>query len=161
MSDFDFRIDARDIEKAAKNMSHVETILTEEMRQSMNESLAYAEDFLAKYPPKPVGFHMIFKSAKQRRKVFALIREGLIPYKRTGKLGQGWTTNVRVMVTSIRGVLGNIRPYARLVQDELKQARVHRGRWPTVQMLKRTPAKKIERFFRNGLRRVVDRLRKL
>jgi len=54
-------------------------------------------------------------------------------YKRTGKLGQRWTSQVNTSSTSLEGIIGNNVVYARWVQDKEKQAKIHQGRWPTIQ----------------------------
>jgi len=156
----DFKLDYTDLVKKSANMAQAIDIIREENLRAMNESLAFGQDFVAKYPPPPTGAHTTFVSDKQRRWFFWALSTGVItvPYKRTGTLGKSWTTDVRPSGTSLNGVLGNVRPYGPYVQDEEVQARIHRGRWPTVQALMRTPAAKFRQYFEQARDRVVKRL---
>lgn len=52
-------------------------------------------------------------------------------YRRTGTLGRSWTHDETVSLMSIQTALGNVTPYARYVQDEEKQADIHRDWWQT------------------------------
>lgn len=74
------------------------------------------------YPPEP-GRPQPFKTAKQRRAFFAMLRDGRIkvPYPRTMRLQNNW----RQMPD--RFTVQNDTPYAMLVQGETKeQAGYHR-----------------------------------
>lgn len=74
-----------------------------------------------------------FVSDRQRRKVFALLREGRIPYQRTGKYGASWR------VTALPGnrgyrleTSGTASSYAKYVGGDASgngQAKIHQGRW--------------------------------
>ncbi|MDD5001487.1 MAG: hypothetical protein PHO55_10960 [Thiomonas arsenitoxydans] len=76
-----------------------------------------------------------FKSLRQQRRVFALIREGKVPYRRTGTLGKSLTWDIesssaeRVVV-----VVGTNIPYGPLVYDEERQSHYHRGTWTPIQV---------------------------
>lgn len=52
-------------------------------------------------------------------------------YKRTGTLGRSWTHDETVSLMGIQTALGNVTPYARYVQDEGRQADIHRNWWQT------------------------------
>lgn len=54
-------------------------------------------------------------------------------YRRTMTLGRRWTSVVVREGNSLRGTVGNNTRYAPLVQSQMYQARVHRGRWLTDQ----------------------------
>jgi hypothetical protein len=103
----------------------------------MAAALGILRAYLKKYPPPPVGAHIRFVSLKQRRWFFWALRSGAItvPYRRTMTLGRSWNVTVTTSSNTIRGVLANPigQTYGRYVQDAEKQARIHRGRWPTVQ----------------------------
>jgi len=102
----------------------------------MHRSLATLHAVVVKYPPPPqYSGGAAWMTAKQRRWFFANLRKGLIdvPYRRTGKLGQSWTTSVDATAAGLTGVLGNNRSYARYVQDRDLQAKIHVDRWPTAQ----------------------------
>lgn len=85
---------------------------------------------LRTYPP-PSGRPQPPKSAKQRRKVFALIKAGKIPYHRTSKLAVGWDFKTTSLYqTTVKNSVG----YVDLVQGA-NQAPYHRGTWPTVDLV--------------------------
>ena len=54
-------------------------------------------------------------------------------YTRTGKLKQSWSKKVTSSGRAWLGVVGSRIHYAPYVQDENRQADIHRGRWQTVQ----------------------------
>jgi hypothetical protein len=85
---------------------------------------------MADYPP-PNPKPQPFKSDKQRRFVMAALREGRLgfPYKRTGKLGQGWT--VTFTSGGLGAVVGNSVAHGPLVQKAGEQAGYHSGNWQT------------------------------
>lgn len=108
----------------------------EPVRAGLGEAGEYVKSRLAKYPPRRYGpLPGGFKSDKQRRKVFALIREGEIPYRRglskgSENLGQRW--NVRV--SDMTATVGNNASYGPLVQDRRQQAMYHKiTGWTTIQ----------------------------
>ena len=152
------RLDYSDIAKAAAKVEGGARVMVENVKRATDESLAFAQNFIAKYPPKSSGKRMVFQSEKQRRWFFWALRTGEIevPYRRTGTLGKSWTTDVRATSDSIRGVLGNVRPYAPYVQDEELQAQMHKGHWPTVQMLLRAPAARMSQFFNQAMERTKE-----
>lgn len=86
---------------------------------------------LTRYPSRRRGPLPGFpRSGRQRRKVHALVREGKIPYKRTGRLGRSW--RIEAGDSGVR--LVNDAPYAARVQQAGQQALYHRvSGWPTVE----------------------------
>lgn len=152
------RLDYSDVAKAAAKVEGGAKVLFDNVKRATNEALAFAQNFIAKYPSKSSGKRMAFQSEKQRRWFFWALRSGQIevPYRRTGTLGKSWTTDVNATSDSIRGVLGNVRSYAQYVQDEELQAQMHKGHWPTVQMLLRAPAARMGRFFEQAMERTKE-----
>lgn len=64
----------------------------------------------------------------------------------------------RLHIRPIRGRVGsdgNIAPYNRWVQDEERQARVHRGRWVTLQASMRRREQAIQRLFERRVEMAV------
>ena len=110
------------------------TLSSAVLRAAMQEACNLVQRMVAVYPAashKP----MTWESEKQRRFVMAGIREGTIevPYRRTGKLGQRWTTSVRGAGLDIEGVVGNNTTYGPYVMDRDSQAGYHAGTWPVAQ----------------------------
>lgn len=81
----------------------------------------------------PNGVSSKFQSHKQQRKVFALIREGKIPYVRRGNLGRAIRSETRVLpgvVIVEVGTTGNVESYAEYVLGlPPVQALVHQNVW--------------------------------
>lgn len=89
---------------------------------------------ISKYPPiyrgrMPGGF----KSDKQRRYVMMLVRQGKVPYQRTGAYMDTWEI---VTLPNDRGyrlqTRGKADKYAKWVGGDARgrnQARIHQGRW--------------------------------
>lgn len=78
-------------------------------------------------------FRSKFKNRKQQGKVFILIRDGDVPYARTGTLGRSWTSRVDKIPGGARIRIGNNVPYAPLVVDETEQATYHQDNWTPIQ----------------------------
>lgn len=77
-------------------------------------------------------------------------------YRRTFTLQRSWSGKIVENgdeISAIVGSNGNMAPYNRRVQDETKQARVHRGRWTnTIQATARSAQPHVQRFYENRLR---------
>ena len=152
-------IDVKGIDSTVKALSRVAA--SDAMYKAMQASVIEIETYMKKYPPKaapvqgtamsPVRFttrggksaNFMAKSrgwTGGRRSYY----EG---YKRTGKLGQAWTTSVRQTATETIGKVGNAIKYAKWVQADATQAWMHRGRWRTdAQAIRQFQAKIVARF---------------
>ena len=102
------------------------------LRPPMEASLISLHSGLTDYPAKSVG-KVRFKTARQRRYFFWALKNGIItvPYARTGKLGQSWTWRIETTASGMYGKVGTNMSYARWVQNDELQARIHRGNWMT------------------------------
>ena len=96
----------------------------------------------------------MLRTEKQRRYFFWALKEGLIqvPYVRTGKLGQSWTWKVTTTASGLRGDVGTNMNYARWVQRQGSQARIHRGNWLTDYGAVQQKRDEIGRRFRSAIR---------
>jgi hypothetical protein len=95
-------------------------------------ALSVVRSYLKQYPLPPApGFG--FVSDKQRRAFFGLLKSGRItvPYRRTMLLGRSWHITVKPLKGTLANPIG--LSYGRWVQDEARQAKIHKGRWRTVQ----------------------------
>lgn len=104
--------------------------LARAIRGALNDATALLLRDLSTYPPQRSGS----------------------TYVRTGTLRRSWSrTPVTGSGLALRAEVGsnaNIAPYNRDVQDEAKQAGVHRGRWTnTVQGVTRSRTEDIRRMF--------------
>lgn len=103
---------------------------TREVLHSWGQELrAYLK---SSYPPQahlPLGG---FKSEAQRRKVFALIGEGKIPYTRRGRLASSWSAKV----TGTSAMIRNSMAEAKWVVGDDTQAHHMRNWWKTSDKIK-------------------------
>lgn len=136
---------------------------------------ATAESFVSSYPAQthnslPVQYTRTnktgqeyrskFKSIKQQHKVFALIRDGSIPYRRSGQLGRSITSDIEsVSSAQVTVSIGTNLGYAPLVigDPETEQAPYHFGNWTPLQQDMERNADAINEA---GLNRVVQELGK-
>jgi hypothetical protein len=84
-------------------------------------------------------------------------KRGAKVYRRTGRLGRGWSVSVSVLSGSVQIRLGNPVPYSPLVQGERTQARMHRGRWITEQAALRENMGKVKALFEAALEREASK----
>ncbi len=63
--------------------------------------------------PEGKAYKSKFKSMKQQRKVFALIKAGKVPYRRTGRLGASLTSDAQLTGTGVRLTAGTNAPGAK------------------------------------------------
>lgn len=102
------------------------------MLAAMNDSTALLLRDLKTYPPKPPSSS----------------------YRRTRTLARSWNRTFDDQRGEV-GSNGFMAPYNRVVQDDERQARVHKGRWKTVQSVAANRKTQIARFFRERLRQYV------
>jgi len=79
-------------------------------------------------------------------------------YRRTNTLKHGWATKVTGQAGSWLGVIGNRVKYAPFVQDEDRQADVHRGRWQTVQSVTKDKADWVVNFVSRAINAWIARM---
>lgn len=75
-------------------------------------------------------------------------------YKRTRVLGDSWSKRVEGSGLNIRVTIGSngaMAPYNRYVQDRTRQARVHQGRWQTIQSVAEDSESTVVRMFADRL----------
>lgn len=126
-----------------------ELIAFKVVRDTMEVAVERVRTQIAVYPSPPSGYHMVFKSDKQRRFFFAALRDGRItvPYRRTGTLGRRWTTSVSNSGMDIRGEVGNVTNYGPFVQSAESQAPIHQGRWRTAERVVQEMEPQIQDLF--------------
>ncbi len=135
-------LDARDVVRAAEAFKKFPHGLQKATEFATIQSLAIAVRHLAIYPPPRAGQ----------------------TYRRTGTLKRRWRFlkgNVSGSPRKVRGSVWNVTPYAQWVQDEQRQAWMHRGRWNTVQTVIRGPFLRLYiRFFQKAILRVTENILK-
>ncbi|NIV36791.1 MAG: hypothetical protein GWN58_47360 [Anaerolineae bacterium] len=109
---------------------------TEKMVQTANNAIVEALDpvleAVRKYPAPPAGSS----------------------YRRTGALGRGWTKKDDAKKGT--SSLASSVPYVGYVQDQNMQARVHRGRWETVQSIMGRLSRQVTQTVERALVRWAD-----
>jgi hypothetical protein len=118
-----------------------------EVKELMHQSVLYVQSQIPGYPAEPPGSH----------------------YRRTGTLGRVLTaapgsgavgvgsrmgqplTRIETLGGNVKGVIGGRLEYIGGVVNEGTQARVHRGRWWTLQKVLRDSREGIEKIFRTGV----------
>lgn len=131
-----------------------ELIAFKVVRDTMEVAVERVRTQIAVYPSPPSsGYHMVFKSDKQRRFFFAALRDGRItvPYRRTGTLGRRWTTSVSNSGLDIRGEVGNVTNYGPFVQSAESQAPIHQGRWRTAERVVEEMEPQIQDLFESRI----------
>ena len=119
--------------KFVRELTGLANELPREAKGKIFGRLTAARKRISHYPPKWSGSlpKNWFKSDKQRRKVFALLREGKIPYVRTGKYMDAWqidkVSNGYQLLT--RGPRAGVAKYIGGDASGGSQAKIHRGRW--------------------------------
>jgi len=82
-------------------------------------------------------------------------------YVRTHNLQGSWTRTIEGQGLRVVGTVGSNAkeaPYNRSVQDSTMQARIHRGRWNTVQDVRDQRAATVQGFFETRVRQALDRV---
>lgn len=107
-------IEVKGLEELLARFRNAPKLIEAELEDAGDSILAQGIQILTREPPPPSGS----------------------TYRRTGRLVRGWKETDRRFV--VRGnarsvVLRNPTPYTRWVQSQADQARVHKGRWPTVE----------------------------
>ena len=119
------------LDKLIRKLGRLKTF--SELRPAMERGVAMLHEGVADYPPPPEGS----------------------TYRRTGTLGRRWTTKVETL-TTFQGTIGNNTVYGPYVQDEAKQARVHKGRWQTIQGVVEEKRSAIVADFQALIRRILN-----
>ena len=104
------------------------------LRRPMEASLLQLHSDLTDYPGPPQRpYPKMLRTERQRRYFFWALKNGVItvPYHRTGKLGQSWTWKIDTTPSGLRGEIGTNMSYAKRVQHQGLQARIHQGNWLT------------------------------
>lgn len=128
----EIHIDSSAVAHAIRQLPFFDKVALKWIRHATEDNISWAQGFLAKYPPPPPHS----------------------TYIRTTTLGPGWQYEIRSTMGHVRATLANPVEYAPYVQDETRQARIHRGRWPIIQMLLRTPVRLFRMKYEDALRRV-------
>lgn len=128
------------------------------LEQAVGETALYLRGKVSEYP-RTRRRKMVFRSARQRRAFFAMLRSGDIevPYRRgmspgSETLGRRWA--VERSNSGLTATVGNNVKYAQYVVGE-RQASYHKGNWvKTGDVVKReTPA--VQRIFDKHIRRAL------
>lgn len=115
---------------------------------ALGRGLAILHGWIAQYPPST--------AANMPPEPYYERGYGTHPGPATSEmLGRSWTTKVTTGRNSWQGKLGTTVSYAPVVQDEERQAQVHRGRWHTVQGAVRDNRSKVVGLIRDAIRQAI------
>ena len=157
----DLTIDVKGIDATVKSLNRIAT--SDAIRSAMQASVIEIETYMKKYPPKPAAIQgpamapVRFTTRGGKSADFMARSRGWTKgrrsyyegYRRTGKLGQAWTTSVRQTANETVGKVGNAINYAKWVQAAATQAWMHQARW-------RTDAQAIAQFEAKVVKRIKD-----
>ena len=100
-----------------------------------------------KRPSRKSVYGRTFVSDRQRKKVMAMLREGLWPYRRTNTLGRRWT--ISVAPGALTAWVGNNVPYAPLVHGDKAQSKYQQVvGWKTTDTIAKDTKPEVERIFK-------------
>lgn len=105
------------------------------IEKTTKQAVSYVLQRVPKYPPPPAGSR----------------------YRRTGTLGRSISGKVKRLGSTWRGFVGTKVVYAPYVIDEQFQARVHQGRWYTLQAVVRGARDGVLRLYRDALKEFFGR----
>lgn len=114
-----------------KKMQRIGYSLSTGLRKPMDDSKAYIDKMIPPYPPPPPNS----------------------TYTRTGELGNQMISEVRPLGSSVVMYLGSKVPYSPLVIKEKTQARIHRGRWWTIEQVLEKARDGVLRIFEDTVKR--------
>ena len=129
-------------------------------KDAMDQATALVAYEAARYPPQITGRPYPWKSQKQRRYVIAAIRRGeiVVPYRRTGTLGQRWESKVKWNGKELIGEVSNKTAYAPYVQG-LEQNPFHKeGGWQVLTDVAEKQMNAITAFFHDALTKMRNYL---
>lgn len=117
-----------DIRQALQRLA--EARLARAIAGALDAGAAAAYDLLARYPPPARGRRNPPRSARQRRYLHWLAKQGKVPYRRTGNLRQKLAI---IKPAPERREVRNTASYYPYVWGSRTQAqaRIHAGVWPT------------------------------
>ena len=124
--------------KKLKRLSAPE--LTREIEKTTRKAVMYVHGKVPAYPAPPVGS----------------------TYKRTGTLGRSINTKVITMGSDVVGLIGSPTPYAPwVISDEAAggagpQAKVHKGRWYTLQGVVKKAQDAVNKIFEDMVKRLTS-----
>jgi hypothetical protein len=139
--------------------------VSETIHQATLKSVLYVHSQIPAYPPPPLPGSFEFVSDKQRRYVMWAIKAGTIqvPYRRrhSGGIGGSITTKVSTLGRDMVGTIGTNMVYApwvisdRAIGDRGPQARIHQGRWWTLQGVFKAAQNSIVEIYRQAIRSMI------
>lgn len=161
----ELEIDVKGISAAITGLKRIAA--QDAIRSAMDASVIEIETYMKKYPPKPAAIQgpamspVRFTTKAGKSADFMARSRGWTKgrrsyyegYRRTGKLGQAWTTKVTQTATETIGKVGNAIHYAKWVQADATQAWMHKGRW-------RTDAQALAQFRDKIVRRFEDAIKR-
>jgi len=163
----DLSIEVKGIDATMSSLKRIAA--SDAIRGAVSASVIEIETYMKKYPPKPAAIQgpamapVRFTTRGGKSADFMARSRGWTKgrrsyyegYRRTGKLGQAWTTSVRQTANETVGKVGNAINYAKWVQAAATQAWMHKGRWRTDRQAIAQFEAKIVKRFRDAIERAT------
>jgi hypothetical protein len=146
---FDLDLSAAGAALDAVNRTFGESAVNDILLMAGRKVGVMAEGLVSDYPPpshKPLPlwytrqrvdgttYKSKFKSMRQQKLVMALIKQGKIPYRRTGTLGKSITSHALLVDSGVVHItIGSNLRYAPYVIDRTLQSHYHTGTWTPIQ----------------------------
>lgn len=134
------QIEIRGLDRVRRKLERMKQSIRPQMEKATREAIHYVHSQVPAYPPPPPTS----------------------TYRRTGTLGRSVTvfqhhapgalSRVEPLGDEVRGVIGTAIEYAPDVIDERHQARMHKGRWYTLQRVVRQATVGIKRIYEKMVR---------
>lgn len=122
------------LEPMLAKLNAVETILAE-LAVPTKEVLDLLKERLQKYPPPPPNS----------------------TYTRTGNLGNSWEQVIVLSGNALTAKVQSLIGYGQWVQDQIKQAPVHQGRWQTIQSVADDSEEEAVAIYSQFLQELINR----
>ena len=158
----DFGVEIRGLKQLQAKLKRMDDSLQDELKRTMIQATALVQRPAQQYPA-PSRRKMQFVSEKQRRYVMLLVRQGKVPYRRTGTLGRTITSEVKSIGNDVVGTVGSSVPHApwvighKTVGSAGPQARYHKGTWKTLLAHLQAKRGEIRELFKAMLKRWLKR----
>ncbi len=151
-------IDYQDVTDFLRALEQFPQEVNRTVRSAVRQAVELVRGWLAVYPPATSANAPPGDGYRWYERGFGTRTTTGKSYPTSEMLGRSWTTKVSGQ-GPWQGVIGTTASYAPVVQDEDRQAAVHRGRWRTVQGAVKDNRPKIVRLVLAGIRRAIAMVR--
>lgn len=151
-----YSVEVRGLKELRAKIKNMDESLRNDMTIAVRDAGKLVENEAKRYPPASRR-KMKFVSAKQRRYVMWLVRQGRVPYRRTHQLETSINTIVTAVGNDVVASVGTQLSYApwvkgtRAAMGAGPQAKYHKGTWKTLQAHLNAKRPEIKAIFKKML----------